>query len=67
MGASEQERVNSSRAHRCQEPLGEHGDLVTGGLTSFDELDEAGTGRARQLDVHAEDGRDIGDRGRVGT
>ena len=49
MGAAEQQRVDAGVLQGCQEPLGEHVDLVAAGVASLDELDETGTGRTAEL------------------
>ena len=41
---------------RCQQPLGEDGDLVTGGLAALDELDETRARRGNEFDVGASRG-----------
>jgi hypothetical protein len=48
--APEQQRVDAGFLHGRQQALGQHGDLVADRLAPFDELDEAGTGGARQVD-----------------
>ena len=53
VGAAEQQRVDPGVAHRRQQPLGQHVHLVAAGLAPLDELDEAGAGRAGQLDRSA--------------
>ncbi|MEZ5251464.1 MAG: hypothetical protein R2713_20300 [Ilumatobacteraceae bacterium] len=51
MGAPEQQGVDLGLTHRGQQPLGQHGDLVTRHDASFDELDEAGARRTHEVDV----------------
>ena len=52
--APEDERVDAGVAHRCEQAFGEHVHLVGLDVAGLDELDEAGTGRARELEVGVE-------------
>ena len=49
--ATEHQRVDVGRAHRRQQPLGEHVDLVRVDVARLDELHEAGARGARELDA----------------
>ena len=49
VGAAEEQGVDAGRAHRGEQPLGEHGHLVARRLAPLDELDEPGARRRREL------------------
>ena len=53
MRATEHQGVDPRLAHRRQQALGEHVHLVGVDVAGLDELDEAGAGGARELDVGA--------------
>ena len=53
MRATEHERVDRRGAHRREEPLGQHVDLIGVDVAGLDELDEARARGARELDAGA--------------